>query len=456
MIKFLFLLFFAGLNLFRFRRVRNSKRDGRFLLVSFFLISVPFQLHYPLLEINCHNMIGTLGNKIYFYFPLLLCLFIVFNFNKLVAVRRVFYLKGLFLALMLIITLSLINPLNSCFKGVFVFAIFIFSHALLFKQFVKYIPSEQIVKGLFDGLLVLSIVQFLLALCFPLLGIIEVTSFFHISVTESATRFGNRAGAIGTFVHPGNLSLFLLMACNFFLTTFFLNYKRRYSLVLLLINIFSLYLTYSRTSYLAIVISLFIVFFIYRHSRVSFLSFKFFLRYFVPISISVIWLVYLSPISETFLEDDSSDQLNNRMIHYYMAINAFEKSPLLGVGLNSHVNLFSGDLTLSNVVTNDDFFSSNPIHNIHLIVLIETGVIGFLLWVIFVIYGFVKAKRLFSRGKSQIWNLSYVGVLIGYIFYGITGWAPFSVGILPFFLFFTYFTYVNNRNKGNSDSKLLN
>jgi O-antigen ligase len=275
---------------------------------------------------------------------------------------------------------------------------------------------------------------------------LEVTTLFHKFGIEGATRFGTRVGAIGTFVHPGNLGLFLIFASCFFFVAYLKNYKKSVFKYMLMISTFTLFLTYSRTSYLALVLSLFLVYLVNKNAHRRILTISNTFKYLLPLVIFLTWLIFMSPLSEDFLKSDSGNQIDNRLVHYFMAYNALSESPLFGIGFNTHVDLFMNKLSLSNSITLDNFFLSNPIHNIHLIILVETGVFGFILWLVFLAISFKKSKEQIKKKENEFINLGFIGVLFGFIFYGLTGWAPLSQGILPFFLLFTFFTYRFNNS----------
>ena len=243
------------------------------------------------------------------------------------------------------------------------------------------------------------------------------------------------------------MSLFIIITSSIFLAAYLKGYKKTLFKYLVLINTITLYLTFSRTSYLVYIFDLFLVFVVYKNAKKSLFTLRNVIKFFVPLTVFLVWLVFYSPLSESFLKGDSNDQIDNRFIHFFMALNAFELSPIIGVGLNTHVELFTKQSSLSNAITLDDFFTTNPIHNIHLIVLTETGLIGLLLWFFFIFKSYSKSKENLLKGKNEILNLSFIGTLTAFISYGLTGWAPFSQGILPFFLLISFFaTKFNNSN----------
>jgi O-antigen ligase len=447
MFKIISIVFIFLIYLFRYVPSNLENKNTNYLFVSLFVVSIPFQINFPIWEFGIHSLGGTLGNKLYVFFPFIFYFVCLFFLKRRHNYRLQLNKDKWILFIFMLIVISFLNTQNQTKSGTIIFFVFFFSHILLFDLFAKRISKDQVLKGILDGLIVLSLIQFILAICFPLLKMINVTTLFHSSGIEGATRFGTRVGAIGTFIHPGNLGLFLIMANSFFFAAYLKGYKKKIFKYILLINVLTLFLTFSRTTYLGLILALSLIYIYHKNAQKKIITLGNFFKYLLPTTVFLIWLIFASPLSESFLKTDSSDQLNNRLIHYFMAYNALNESPLLGIGINAHVELFMNKLSLSNSITLEEFFISNPVHNIHLIILIETGIVGFILWLFFIFNSFSKSKEYLKKKQNEIMNLSFAGSLLGFVFYGLTGWAPLSQGILPFFLLFSFFTYRFNNSK---------
>jgi O-antigen ligase len=127
-----------------------------------------------------------------------------------------------------------------------------------------------------------------------------------------------------------------------------------------------------------------------------------------------------------------------RLDHWTMGLDIFHRSPLIGVGINSHLEFVNRSPEMSKIIHNE-FLTSNPIHNTHLIILCETGIIGFALWLIFIVTTFAKAKANMANNVNTIFSLTEIALLMTYIIYGFTDWAPVSHSTFPIFLLFTFF-----------------
>ncbi|WP_184549759.1 O-antigen ligase family protein [Mucilaginibacter sp. FT3.2] len=271
-----------------------------------------------------------------------------------------------------------------------------------------------------------------------MLGVTFVTTIFQAGGDLWATRNGTRAGAIGIFVTPANLGLFSVLASGFFYAAYLNGFKKKLSLVMLALAGVTIILTYSRTSYITLVVVLFTLYYIFKNADKPLLSLKSFLLGVLPAMVVLYWLVFLSPFSATFLKTDADDMYQARLDHWAMGLDIFKRSPIIGVGINSHLEFVNRSVDMSKQIHND-FLTSNPIHNTHLIILAETGIIGFAMWVIFLVTSILKAKINVANEVNAIFALTQIGLIMTYIIYGFTDWAPVSHSSFPIFLLFTYF-----------------
>lgn len=441
------ILLFLIISFYLFRTVllKIKKKDTKFLWVSFFIFCIPFEFGKALNTPKLSDIAGTL-QPIYIVSLCIGLIMAVIPFAKLRFINYSFRPTDWVNCFCLLLILSFLNPFNAFPTGTWVLAIFFLSNVIFFKLLSSFLTQYDVISGLFDGLMLLAWGQFFLAICFPVLGISAVTKLFHESAEVWATRLDTRSGAVGFFNHPGRLALFMVIASSFFLATYVYDFRKKASLTGLVLCILTIFLTYSRTSYLALIITLFSCYYINKNAYKNIFSIANILKFAVPTTLALVYLIAFSPLSELFLQSDSSDQYDNRMVHWLMALNIFNASPLIGVGLNAHLSYISQHLGIVSQVTMDDFFSINPIHNIHLIILSEIGILGMILWFWFLFGNIFKAKKEIENGHNEILSLTMVGLFVAYIIYGLTGWAPFSTAILPIFLFITFFS-IKYRNE---------
>ncbi len=97
-----------------------------------------------------------------------------------------------------------------------------------------------------------------------------------------------------------------------------------------------------------------------------------------------------------------------------IAIKAFIEQPVVGIGLNSFINYVS----ISEVIAGPSRFLQ-PVHNIYLLLLVETGVVGFLGFVILcgvAVLGLVKNGHEFSRPLFFCWVVILFSGLFDHFF----------------------------------------
>lgn len=342
--------------------------------------------------------------------------------------------------ILLLIAISFINPFNVARWGTVAFAVTLISYILFFRLIYNKLNPLQILNGIFASFLLLCVLNFCLAILYPVLGVTFVTTIFQAGGDMWATRNGTRAGAIGVFVTPANLGLFSVIASGFFFACYLNGFKKKLSLMVLIVTGITIILTYSRTSYITLVVILITLFYIFKNAAKPLLSLKSFFLGVLPAAIVLYWLVFLSPFSATFLKTDANDMYQARLDHWTMGMDIFHRSPIIGVGINSHLEFVNRSPEMSKVIHND-FLTSNPIHNTHLIILAETGILGFALWVIFILTTINRAKINVAQNVNTILSLSQIALIIIYIIYGFTDWAPVSHSTFPIFLLFTFFFY---------------
>jgi O-antigen ligase len=424
-----------------------QKRDYSHLLLSFVVTSIPFLTSIPVFTPKYHTQVGTgsFTSKIFVMVPLIASFILLISKKN----KHLFYIytnERWILWILGLIAISLVNPFDVAKWGAVAFAVLFLSYIIFFRLIYSSLTPIQILNGIFASFLLLCVLQFLLALMYPLMGISFVTNIFQAGGGDWATRNGTRAGAIGVFVTPANLGLFSVLASGFFYATYLSKYQKKLSLCLLGINGVTIILTYSRTSYITLVVILFAMFYVFKNAEKPLLSLKSLFLGLIPALIAVYWLVFLSPFSETFLNTNADEMAQARFDHWIMGFDIFKSSPIIGVGINSHLEFVARSIELSKQIHND-FLTTNPIHNTHLIILAESGIIGFTLWVIFLVSMFNKAKWNISQGVNTVFALTQIALIMTYIIYGFTDWAPLSHSTFPIFLLFTYFNNKYSLNR---------
>lgn len=437
----------------------SAKGDKKYLLISFFFMSLPFQFAFPVWKMDLVSNSGTLGTTFSVGLSILMALFFMVN-SKF---RWGPVYKGWYtLALVITLVLALINPNNESPLSSLIYVIFVASNLIAFNYIARNFRVSEIVKGIYHAFTVLCVFQLLLAICFPLLNLSFVTKLFYDVAEKWATRMGTRPGAVGVFTHPGNLALFTTLASVFFLSCLLNGYKVRTSRIYIVICALTVLLTYSRTSYLTMTFALMACYFIYRKAHTNIFSLKNIIAFGLPVTLLLCWIIFYSPISSVFLDTNADDMYTARLMHWFMALDVFSNHPVIGVGLNAHLEFFQKNVNLlKSIDVNNDFLITNPVHNIHLIVLAETGLVGFLFWLAILLKNIIGNKNHLGKIRDiktytgqSIMLLSTIGVALIYTIYGMTGWAPFSEGLFPYFLFFVFYSFtITNKLKHQKIAK---
>lgn len=440
MYKIPFFALVAALHLLAWVWLSSKNKPAGFLLASLYVVSIPLQVQFNLQTEAFFTNAGTMGNELFlpvsFFLFLLIALFRIHHLKRSEVLLQA---SGWMTIVGALVLISLVNPENESPTATMIFAVFFFSHVLLFKMLFSVLDYEEMLKGVFVGLAFLTVVHMLLAILFPILNVEAVTTFFKKEGLESATRYGSRSSAaIGTLVHPNSLALFTNISASFFLSCRLNKYRTRGSLLLLGTSAVIIVLTFSRSSYLAFLCIMVFLLFVNKNAGKTFLSLANVAKFVLPVVVLAGWLVFYSPFSAMFLQSDASDQVENRLLHWLMALEGFYASPLIGVGLNAHLEFFADHYYLISHLAPPDFFLEHQVHNIHLIMLLETGLVGFAAWLVFLGKNIADSKNDLARGQNRVLSLTQVGLTVAIAINGFTDWSPFSSEILPIFLFINF------------------
>lgn len=352
--------------------------------------------------------------------------------------------KKVYIIIILLFLISFINPLNHTPISTLAFIFNLFQNILVFKIIKNKCSNSDIFIGIVDGLRICILMQSLLVLAYPVMHINSVLTLFKgENGLTWVDRRENYSSALGTFGHPATLALFSLLAGIVFEVKY-LFIKKRKDLYFIFLSIFCIYFTYSRTSFIAAFLTFFIVYILYK-IKIQHLSLRFILTIVLTI-LSLAIILYFSPLSNLFFKSNADEMFEARMLQFALVPQFLKDSFWFGVGINSHVYYMTYYLQESWFLNN--FFTSNPIHNAHLIILVETGVIGFSIWIAY----FVHKEYTFLRMKYMVdyplfFDLIFASVLIAVTIYSTFGWTACSKEILTLVIFLGYFSCNKKQNK---------
>ena len=196
-----------------------------------------------------------------------------------------------------------------------------------------------------------------------------------------------------TFSHPNVLAGFLVIAM-LYLCLFFKNQKK-YLLTGIIIGTATLFSTLSRTAIFLWAICLIVLFGIplVKKYKNRFSNMKLVIGVIsAAVLIVVVYLFFQNSffLQRFFLTKITDESLTQRVMLAQQSFTMFLRSPIFGIGIN---NFFNNLIFPNSQLT---VLLIQPVHNIFLLVLSETGLIGFFLF----IYLFYKCLKCLSHAKS--------------------------------------------------------
>ncbi len=449
-IKLLILFLIFAISIVRWFFAYKKGNSSKYILISCFVQTIPFNISSILYNYSQTPPLGEFGSKISVDTSLFFCsIFLLLGLSKLKSDIFSWNRNKWFYIFIVFSVVSFFNPINPFKESVFVPLFFLIQLILLLKIIEANFTRDEIFRGIYDGLAITTIVQCFLAICFPILGMEFMASIFRGDrALEVTYKREDYISAVGTFSHPGDLSLYTTLLLTFLLNCYFNDYKKKISLILILTNLFVLYLTFSRTSFAISILVMFFVFLANRKSNIF--SLKNLLLGCFFLSAVFIAFLYVPVLYNLFFQSDVTLQTGNRLIHWFIGIEIWEESKWIGLGINSHV-YYMYHFIKSEI----EFFVVNPVHNIHIIALAETGIAGFSFWIYYFISRIYKFSQFESISKTeQIMAKTCAGLLFAYFFYGFFGWAPFKKELLTLLIFFLYLaplgkTYLLKKDKSS-------
>ena len=344
---------------------------------------------------------------------------------------------------------TLVNPYDVSRLQTVVAVFYLLSFAVFMYLFANSFSVKNIVNGIFLGLAATVVLHFILAIMYPVMDMEMAIKLFD---RDAANRSDERAGAVGTMGHPNVLGTYASYYFCFFVGCFITAYKRRTSAVFAAMAFIVIVLTASRSALAAAVFALFVIVIFYVYRRYKLLSFQSILKGIIPLGI-IIALLLTGPLSFLFSDTDNLDEMTtSRLMHYYCGYEIFQDHPLVGVGLNDHLNylvengsamMFEQIFDAADIYQPEEFMFSNPIHNIWIILITELGIIGFLPILGFVFWYIGTFKRRTRKSQNRyynILNISGLGVICCLLVQGNSDWAPLTQQVLNLSLMFIAFS----------------
>ena len=339
------------------------------------------------------------------------------------------------------IAINILNPANINKTGTIIAIFNIVSYLIFLYIVTSSTSTDVIIKGVYEGLTYTLILEGIAVFAYAI-GIKQIATFFR---EGASIRSELRPGAPGTFAHPNPLGIYLSYIYCFFLSCYMLNYRKRRSLYLTIATVMVLIPTYSRSSLMSIVFASIIIISLFKTQNSSIFSVKNIFTRILPIIIIALAAVFLTPLRNSFIGSNMDEMMIARLLHYYFGLLVFSQNPILGVGLNSHVQYMTANFNFRSLgdinLIYDIFLFYRPVHNIWIIWLAEFGIIGFIFIVSYFIYHFYKIKPTLRSDLSienKIASMTSIGIICCFMVQGMGDPAPLGLQIAQLWILFFF------------------
>ena len=405
------------------------------IFISFFIFTNCLGFGLPLIELDRYYVDGVFGFKyrLEVYMLITPIFFIVLSKRmKWHSMRIPWYVV---LALTVFAAVNIFNPSNVISSSTILAIAQIFSYLLFLYIVCSCVNIDTLLKGIYEGLVYTTLLQLILTICYPILGITAVVELFREGVS---IRAAERPGAPGTFNHPNALGGYMAITVAFFAICYMMGFRKQKSLTWGLIAFFVLIFTFSRTALLATIGTTILLVLIYRTRESSIFTIKNIFTLILPMLLLASALIFLTPIKNSFIGSNMDEMMLARMMHYYCGYEIIQEHPFFGLGLNTHLEYIRRNISFGATFGDinkifwraEEFMGSNPIHNVPLILLSELGIIGTLPIVYYIIRQFLKIKSRLRGDYNESYKIMalYAVALISYILiHGMADWAPVNV-----------------------------
>lgn len=410
------------------KEIKNKKEKVTEYLLYIFVFLIPWQTRYIYKYLILKGELFEYGKLAFYFSELVLILLIVFaiiffrskKFNKIylipfallavsllgyfTALNYEMYFYGLGKLIELVLLFLIISRLKFSFLKVFVsfiFSIFIQALIALGQFFSQTITANKYlgIAGQFAGQ-------------------------GGPSVLEGS--FGRWLRAYGGFSHPNILGGFIVIAILFLIALYLQNKKSKCNFLFwmaLIILFQALVFSFSRSAGLALILSLvFLFFYLYRQKKLA----KIWPILGVLILITAINFVFFQDLIQSRLNGEDRLEIKSRQERQVLEVHAKEllgSNFIFGYGINNYI-----PAVFNRVDNNLNVWQYQPAHNIYLLVLIELGILGFLIYFSFIFHVLLLALK--SRQILKfILGLSLIVILFISFFdhYFYTYWSGLAI-----------------------------
>jgi O-antigen ligase len=399
-----------------------------------FVFLIPWQTRYIYKFLTLGGESFEYGKLSFYLSELILLVLIIFSLiyvkQKNIIKKRVSKIMGIIFIFLLVAIISFFGTTNQqlYFYGIIKLMEVIVLYLLITKIKFNYVKLGMAFVGSMFIHSILGIYQFFSQGVWAnkYLGIAEqISNQGGVSVLEGG--FGRLLRAYGGFSHPNIFGGFLVIAI-LILIGIYLNQKKKtilfYSILVILFS--TLILTFSRSAFLALFSTLFILFiyFIYKKVEVK----KFISILLVLVLVSGISFVLFNDFLKTRIQGQERLELKSnaeRVILKKQAQSLLKENWFLGVGINNYVFVVHEKNSSLNI------WDYQPVHNVYLLILVELGIIGLISYIYLLSYSLWKAFRSNSLNKVILGLIILVIIIINFFdHYFWTYWSGLAITFL--------------------------
>ena len=395
--------------------IKNLEKFEKFLFY-FFIFSILFQTRKVLFTLSTGKFLEWNSGFLYFTDLLLIAVLFLGFLRGGIKFKKTDIWLGLFF---LIAGLSLMTSQN---LGLSVYQLIKLAEFILLFLYVKnnleFLKIRKILaiivaSGVFQALIAIGqfFSQSSLGLKHFEAGILNANIPGVATFFVEGTKF---IRAYGTAPHPNVLAVFLLLSIFCIYALWLNKVKKNYWWLVTSCGLLTLglLLTFSRAVILVFIAASLLFFLI------TFLKFKelrpkivgLFLLFFILCSLFAV--IFWPEITARFLAISTKEQAVTLRIYYNdIALSTIKEKPILGLGLGNFV------LYLLNNYSLKEFWLYQPVHNLYLLIASEIGVVGLIIFLIFIgkilLGGF---KQIFRQHKLFIFYfLFFIFLALGLI-----------------------------------------
>ena len=386
-------------------------------IVLLFVLFIPFMTE---LNINYKEDIHIVSKSYFaFNYLYLFCIYFIVKISQEYRKINIGFDLLFLLIFNIICIISGLNALN--FKAFFFDYIRYFTLSIVYIyfsrvfEFKKY--KDTIYKYLVLGLLIQLVLGLLQKVKGSALGLVILGEGFDIF---RASVSGYEKGFSGTFGHPGPMALY----ANYLLAIllFNKNIKPKIRISGVILSSIIIIVAAGRTS----ILIMFLIFAIYILNDLIKLNAQSILVSMGIVSGGVVSFIMfferIKPLISRFTDSDISFQYNNRMKHIVLGMEYIKENPLLGLGLNNYLDNTYNDYPFQ---FSTNFYLSNPIHNAFILYGVEIGLIGLIVFALFLINNVIMYNKINKKINIEERNVlkGSLTVLIIWCVYALQGWG---------------------------------